>query len=185
MNRVRPALIADAPAIARIDIETWRASYAGLLPDKYLVSLREAERQRLWASDVAQHPGDVMVAVDAAGRVRGFGSCGRARDAVLGCTGEIFTLYVAPDHQGAGRGRAVVLALFARLLQRRHGSALVWVLRGNPSRFFYERVGGTQIAQRRIPFAGASLEAVAYGWHDLAGALKAQARAGGRLSGES
>lgn len=184
MNRVRPAIMADAPAIARIDVETWRASYAGILPDKYLVKLSEAERRRLWTGDVAQHPGDVLVATDRLGRIRGFGSCGATRDRMLSFTGEVYALYVAPDHQGSGIGRDLLLALFARLRQRKLDSALVWVLRDNPARFFYERLGGKLTCRRRLPFAGTALDAVAYGWHDLAAALKTQARTSGRLSDE-
>ncbi|HZS85462.1 MAG TPA: GNAT family N-acetyltransferase [Stellaceae bacterium] len=176
MNRVRPALMADAPAIARIDVETWRASYAGILPDRYLVAMSESERRRLWTHEVAQHPGDIVVALDATSRVRGFGSCGATRDTALGFAGEVFTLYVAPDHQGSGMGRDLLLALFARLQRRKLGSALVWVLRANPSRFFYERLGGKQVGHRRIPFAGSQIDAVAYGWPDLAAVLKPQAR---------
>ena len=179
MNRVRPAMLVDAPAIARIDVETWRSSYAGLLPDKYLVELSEAARRRQWGAEIAHHPGTVLVATDAIGRVRGFGSCGTARGPIAGLAGEIFTLYIAGDHQGCGMGRELLLGLFARLRARKLESALVWVLRDNPSRFFYERLGGKLVGRRRVPFAGQTVETVAYGWPDLAAALKAQARTGG------
>jgi ribosomal protein S18 acetylase RimI-like enzyme len=185
MTQVRPALIADAAAIARIDVECWRASYAGILPDKYLIGLTEAERRRVWAHYTARHPGDVVVAADATGRVRGFGNCGRARELDGRFIGEVFTLYVAPDHQGNGLGRGLLLGLFARLLRRKLGSAVIWVLRDNPSRFFYERLGGKLAGHRPIEIAGATVAASAYGWLDLAAVLKTQARTGDRLSGES
>ena len=43
---VRAALRDDATAIARIFVDSWRDSYAGLLPANYLVRLSEV-RQRL------------------------------------------------------------------------------------------------------------------------------------------
>ena len=36
---IRRAQAGDAEAIARIHVETWRATYAGLLPDRYLVGM--------------------------------------------------------------------------------------------------------------------------------------------------
>lgn len=206
MNRVRPAIMADAAAIAGIDVECWRVTYAGLLPDKLLLGLSEAERRRFWTGYIERHPSDIIVGMDAANRVLGFGNCGRAREAVgrsafrendgpaidarlapdqgLGARrseasrgmGEVFTLYVATDYQGNGLGRDLLLALFARLLRRGFGSAVIWVLRDNPSRFFYERLGGKLVSHRPLQVAGATVAASAYGWPDLAAALKSQAR---------
>jgi ribosomal protein S18 acetylase RimI-like enzyme len=176
MNRVRPAIMADAAAIARIDVECWRSTYAGILPDRLLLGLAESERRRSWVNEAARRPGDLLVATDTQGRVLGFGNCGRARDGDERFAGEVFTLYVAPDHQGGGVGRDLLLALFARLLRRRLGSAVIWVLRDNPARFFYERLGGKPVSQRAMRLAGSDVPATAYGWPDLAAVLKTQAR---------
>jgi GNAT superfamily N-acetyltransferase len=184
MTTVRPATRADATAIGRIDVECWQGTYAGLLPDKMLLGLSVAERRRVWTGQVARHPGDTIVGLDAFGRVQGFGNCGPCRDRDAGFAGEIFTLYVAIDHQGKGIGRALLLGLFAQQLARDLSSAIVWVLRDNPSRYFYERLGGKLVRQRTLRLAGASVEAVAYGWPDVATVLETQARAS-RFTGES
>ena len=65
-----------------------------------------------------------------------------------------------------------------RLMRRGLPSALVWVLRDNPSRFFYERLGGKAVATRPISVGGIDVDAVAYGWRDLAAVLEAQSTAG-------
>jgi GNAT superfamily N-acetyltransferase len=184
MITVRPATRADATAIGRIDVECWQSTYAGLLPDKMLVGLSVADRRRVWTGQIARHPGDTIVGLDAFGRVEGFGNCGPCRDRDSGFAGEIFTLYVALDHQGKGIGRALLLGLFAQHLARGQSSAIVWVLRENPSRYFYERLIGKLVRQRTLRLSGAAVEAVAYGWPDLDTVLKTQARAG-RFTGES
>ena len=37
---IRPAAAADADAIARIHVDSWRDAYPTLLPDSYLVDLQ-------------------------------------------------------------------------------------------------------------------------------------------------
>ncbi len=135
MNRVRPATLTDTAMIARIDVECWRSTYAGVLPDKFLLGLSENERRRLWSGYIARHPGDLI--------------------------------------------------LFARLVRSDLASAMIWVLRANPARFFYERLGGKLVSHRPLQVAGISVEAVAYGWPDLAAVLKTQARTGGEFGGDN
>jgi hypothetical protein len=43
----------------------------------------------------------------------------------------------------------------------------VWVLARNPSRKFYEALGGKVIAEKEIERDGESFVEVAYGWNDL------------------
>jgi len=46
---VRQARAADAAGLARIQVASWRASLAGLLPDAVLAELTSAEAERRWA----------------------------------------------------------------------------------------------------------------------------------------
>jgi ribosomal protein S18 acetylase RimI-like enzyme len=163
---IRPAEPGDARAIARIDVETWRTTYPGMLSDVYLAGLSPARREPGWAGVIRREPRDVRVAVAADGEVVGFGSCGPCRGEP-GFTGEVFTLYVAPDWQNQGIGRRLLLALFSRLAALGRNSAIIWVLRDNPARFFYQRVGGHQVSHRMLPFGGGHVAAQGYGWRDL------------------
>ena len=171
---IRPARPTDAGAIARLDVETWRTTYAGVLSTPYLVGLSERRREAGWRHAITAEPRDVRVAVDAEASILGFGSCGPSRgDGRF--AGEVFTLYVAPDWQNRGIGRRLLVALFRRLVAAGRNSALIWVLRDNPSRFFYQRLGGRLVIGRALPVAGAMVEAVGYGWPDLPGFLAAAA----------
>ncbi len=110
----------------------------------------------------------VFVAEAADGEVVGFASCGPARRATLPrrapYDGEVYTLYVALDHQGGGHGRRLLDACFAALRDQDKTAAVVWVLAANPARFFYEAQGGQRVAERTENFAGAALEELAFGW---------------------
>src|SRR5437588_8337599 len=127
---IRTARPGDARRIARLDVETWRAAYAGILATPFLVGLSAQRRELGWEAVIEREPRDVRVAVDADGNILGFGSCGRCR-AGSAYAGEVFTLYVAPDWQNQGIGRGLLLALFDRLVTQGCRSVIIWVLRDN------------------------------------------------------
>lgn len=175
---IRAARPGDARRIARLDVDTWRAAYAGILATPFLVGLSTSRREIGWAAVIEREPRDVRVAVNSDGEIVGFGSCGRNREGAEHA-GEVFTLYVAPDWQNQGIGRALLLALFERLVAQGAASALIWVLRDNPSRYFYRRLGGREIRQKNFVVGGKRIEAAGYAWGDLPRYLET-ARADGR-----
>ncbi len=173
---IRTARPEDSGPIARLDVETWQATYAGILGTPYLAGLKPARRETGWANVIRRVPNDVHVAVDPAGEVVGFGSCGACRGEP-NFTAEVFTLYVAPDWQNQGIGRRLLVAMFGPLVELGHNSAVIWVLRENPARFFYQRLGGKEVRRKLLPFNGAEIPASGYGWHDLPGYLVTNAGA--------
>lgn len=169
---IRPATPNDVAAIARIHVESWRSAYAGIVPDAYLVRMDAARQRRMWRSTL-DHSGrghHVVVAElgGGGGEVAGFASCGPARRDALPrrapYDGEVFTLYVALDHQGHGHGKRLLTACFDTLRDQDKTAAIVWVLAANPARFFYEAQGGRKVAERTESFAGAELAELAFGW---------------------
>ena len=169
---IRSARPEDARSIATLDVETWRATYAGVLSASYLVGLSTRRRELGWRNVILREPRDVRVAVGDGGALLGFGSCGPNRGDHR-FAGEVFTLYVAPDWQNQGIGRRLVFALFLSLVAVANSSAIVCVLRENPSRFFYERLGARLVRHKTLGVAASTVEAVAYGWSDLPGLLAA------------
>jgi ribosomal protein S18 acetylase RimI-like enzyme len=167
---LRPATPRDAKGIARVYVETWRDTYAGLVPEDYLLSLTEAGQAALWASAMGTaRPSETALVAETVGRggpqIVGFGSCGRARTGPA--AGEVFTLYVCGEWQNLGIGRRLLTGLFEVLAGRKTTAAVIWVLSANPSRFFYEAMGGVRKAERKERFAGKFLDETAYVWPDL------------------
>jgi ribosomal protein S18 acetylase RimI-like enzyme len=175
---LRSARVADAAAIARLYVEGWRHAYPGLIPARVLLRLSAEAQARDWGYALSRrHVAEaVSVAERPDGRIVGFGSCGEARPTGLSPAGEIFTLYVAPDAQEQGIGRALLGRLFTTLADRGLNSALVWVLAGNPSRFFYEAMGGRRIAERTESLWNTDVRQVAYAWDNLATVLRLRLR---------
>jgi hypothetical protein len=59
-------------------------------------------------------------------------------------------------------------------------SCLIWVVSANPSRFFYERLGGKPALQRKTAVSGGAVDTLGYGWSDLPALLQSQPRGGTR-----
>jgi GNAT superfamily N-acetyltransferase len=166
---IRQADPGDAAAIAAIEVEAWRATYPGMLPDGALIRMSTLRKTRQWACELRNGPDGVWVWQDEGAGVLGFGHCGRQRIPSLPFQGEITMLYVLPDAQGQGIGRRLLSTMLADLRRRGMGSALVWVLAANPARFFYARLGGRLVLRRMIEVDGTPVEAMGYGWAGFAG----------------
>lgn len=155
--------------MAEVHIKSWRETYPGLLPDPMLARLSIAQQAIRWQR-MLDHPraGGGAIAFVAAEQdtIVGYGSCGEQRTELLyeqGFTAEVGELYVLRCAQGRGVGSSLMKAMAAALLERGHHAMSLWVLEKNtPARGFYERLGGTRIAEKRR-----GLAEVAYGWANL------------------
>jgi ribosomal protein S18 acetylase RimI-like enzyme len=166
---IRRARIDDADAIAHVHVESWRSTYAGMLPEDMLVRLSSAAREAHWWRRVLgrfRRRHYVFVADHSDAGVVGFISGGPSRDRNMNEDGEVYALYLLDEYQGEGNGRALFVQLATRLKRECGPSLLVWVLSNNPSRFFYEAMGGRRVATRDECVGEVSVTETAYGWVD-------------------
>ena len=163
----RPARLADTRVISEVYIDTWRSTYAGTLPDHVLVGMKADRLSGSFARALAHRTEIIMVADHPEHGIIAMGSAGGNRGNNATYSGEIYTLYVHPDFQNAGIGETLMAHLFRALAEAGHNSAVIWVLAPNPSRFFYERMGGQRAGERRETLWGTTLQEWAYGWTDL------------------
>ncbi|MDE0131719.1 MAG: GNAT family N-acetyltransferase [bacterium] len=170
MVRIRAARVTDASPIARVHIDSWRATYAGLMPAGFLRSLSYPERASWWEEILAKDPPamSTFVAEAPGGEVVGFVGGGREREANADFGAELYAIYVYEDYQRRGVGRRLVSALAGALSERGLSSMLLWVLEDNPgARSFYESLGGEELGTQTITIGGEDLTEVAYGWRDI------------------
>ena len=167
---IRPAAAADADAIARIHVDSWRDAYPTLLPDSYLVErLSEARQRAAWRQRLgrAGRGETVLVATVDGATVAGYVAFGRCRRPNMAAMGEIYELYVAPEYQDRGTGRRLLTATLARMRRARADSVVVEVLAGNPARFFYAHLGATVGGGATRSFAGRQLDTTLYIWRNI------------------
>ena len=166
---IREASLTDAAAIARVHVDSWRTTYAGIVPADYLANLSYARREQFWRDIFSTPPpsGCVYVAAQDTGEIVGFASGGPERSGNALYRGELYAIYLLAPYQRQGLGRRLTMAVVQRLLQCGLPSMLVWVLAANPGRAFYAMLGGQQVDEKEITIGAAPLLEVAYGWPDL------------------
>lgn len=166
MFSIRSATPEDAVAIARVHVESWRSTYAGIVPDAYLAGLDETLRVKLWQEWLVS--GAVVLVSERKSEIVGFAHAGRIREPIETADAEIYSLYLLKEAHGRGIGRALLSGVAAMLQQQGFNSVGLWVLERNRARSFYERCGGRFAASRVIEIGGARLMEVAYWWPKLA-----------------
>lgn len=173
---IRPALSADAEAIARAHVASWRTTYQGIVSDEILANISVEERARNWQRQLeAPQPDCFVYVAEQDGNILGFASGGPERSGDSLYKGEIYALYLVKECQRQGIGQMLVEASVISLLANGIESMLIWVLRDNPSRRFYEAVGGKFLREQEIEIRGQRLVEVAYGWDNLRNMVKKHA----------
>jgi GNAT superfamily N-acetyltransferase len=165
---IRPFQLDDAPAIARVHVDSWHTTYKGLLPDEMLASLSVERRETYWLGVMSEPdtPHFVYVA-EVDGQVIGFASGGPERDNHPVYKGELYAIYLLEAYQGQGMGRALATTVVQRLLERGFANMLVWVLAGNPAERFYAALGGHEVRRKPLVMGDVSREEIGYGYDDL------------------
>jgi len=162
---IRTAIPEDAASIARVQVETWRTTYRGVVPDDYLAGLSAEERTPRWREHLnsAEH---ILVA-ECNGAVVGFIDGGPIREAISDYDAELYAIYLLLQFQRTGIGSTLLIELAYRLEEAAFRSMVVWLFEANAAARFYERSGAVRIGAKEREVGGVWLPVVAYGWQSL------------------
>lgn len=165
---IRRATVEDAAAIAQVGITCWNETYRGIVPDSHLDGMDLDERTR-WAEKNLEEPasGTFMFVVEEGDMVVGYAGGGPNRWTDPAYQGELYTLYLLRRVQKRGIGRRLVRTVARELAVLGYTNMLVGVLRDNPARAFYERLGAVYVKQGSFIVDGVEIMEMAYGWPDL------------------
>jgi GntR family transcriptional regulator len=127
---LRPARPDDAPVLAQIFVQAWRAAYEGVVDDLVLAGLDEQELAARFRDFIGSATGDHNAILAARGRKPvGFARFGEDPD-VPG-TGHVVSLYVTPTAMGQGVGRTLLAEVVAELRRRGYRTVTLWVFEAN------------------------------------------------------
>lgn len=148
---LRPARPGDEAAVAQVHVRAWQQAYRGLLPDEYLDRLDPSERASRYTFG-GDDPGGphTTVAVDD-DSICGFAATGPCRDPDRPGAGELYAIYVDPNHWGRGLGRALIDAARRGFVDQHLEDAVLWMLVGNQRADRFYRIDGWRPdGQRRM-----------------------------------
>ena len=149
MTVIRPITAADIGAVAVVQVRTWQAGYAGIMPADVLAALDPAVIAEQRRTRIVPPGAATLVAVDYE-VIIGFANFGPD------LTGDpkvaqLYALYVDPDHWDTGTGWALLQAARAALVRDGWTAMRLWVLEDNHrARRFYERAGLAPDGERDI-----------------------------------
>ena len=166
---MRAAKPADAGVIAQVHRDSWRTTYAGILPLDVIAREAGRKSEAMWRRRLALQAAGAAtwIAERSGNEIVGFASCGDARSPIEGLDAEIYALYVLQAHQRRGAGRELVRACARHFVRQGLFGFHLWVLKANRARMFYEAIGGEVIAERHERLGKHDFAEVAYGWRDL------------------
>ena len=163
---VRPAVAADAQAIAEIHFAGWQIAYANVVSDEQMEAKQPERRIPFWQKRIADPKCVVLIAEDETGKPQGFVYAGDVLPHDVrtgGLTGydcEIYSLHCRMDVQGRGLGRLLMAETAYTFRERGRTALMLWAYRDNAYRRFYEKIGGQIMAEGFDD----DISDVAYGW---------------------
>ena len=167
MNGIRPATLADVDGIARVHVQAWHESYAGLVPPEAFEQHSIELRLTQWRTTLADRTRSTLV-YENEGAVAGFITGGPIKWTGLPTDSEVASFYLLDAIKRRGIGRALFTAFMALLSERGFTSCGLLTLNSNAAaRRFYEAMGGRAGDSRIDRRNDLDYEDVSYLWDDV------------------
>jgi GNAT superfamily N-acetyltransferase len=151
MLAIRDMRAEDAPAMEELLVAAWQTAYAGVVDPAFVATRRNNDYTGKFRSMLESGEYRLRVAeVDA--RVVGL-----ATGASLGWKSydcETKGLYVHPESQGRGVGRALLQDMIEHFRQKGCGSMIVWTFLGVRNNGFYRAMGGSIREEKDAEYGG-------------------------------
>ena len=161
---IRRATAEDADAIGRVQVETWRAAYSGLMPDEAVASFDVEARQRMWRGWLAPEPRPGARHSSPRSAARWSGSP-RSAPAATRTESASFTRSISIRGTGeAASGARCWSARKRPCVRRVSRAARLWVMEGNErAERFYQAAGWVADGGRKVDdFQGAEVVELRY-----------------------
>ena len=174
--KYRKAHHSDASGIAKLLVDTWRATYSDFVSERILQKRTYKNVEERWKSRIKElTEKDRMVIVETQdGELVGI-SWGRTEKLNLVSElinaskfkGELMAIYVLENYQRKKIGTNLVFNVVEFLLKKKVQSMLVWVFKNNPAKNFYIHLGAVHLGDQYLDLDGEKYLESAYGWDDI------------------
>jgi ribosomal protein S18 acetylase RimI-like enzyme len=174
--KYREATVLDASGITKVKVDTWKTAYKGIISETYLQSLSYKDKEKNWIHRLENptHGEKIFIAETNQKKVVGFALATLEKCnpivALLQAErfkGELCAIYLLDEFQHKKIGTELVKLVVKYLKVNSIDSMITWVLKQNPSRKFYEKLGGRVIGEQSIEIGGDRYTEIAYGWENI------------------
>jgi len=114
-----------------VRIDTWKVAYKGIIADEFLAGLSVERDTARWQENFANQRPPFTFVAETSGKVVGFCCGGPERSSDTEYAGELYAIYILPECQGQGIGKALMAAGRRWLIEQGYTNMLIWVLEDN------------------------------------------------------
>lgn len=166
----------DAAIIADLQIAATKEGYAPFASVDYLSHLQNEITAKKWQEWLADNT-KALIAFESEDENTpiGFIAFGPIRTRLKedrgimpSWPGEIYALYVSPDHWGSGAAEALMKDATPIMRKNYWDKALLWVIDKNHRAVkFYEKMKGQRVGKQKVNIGGQDTTELAIGWKDI------------------
>ena len=169
---IRAARAGDEQEIAKVNIESWRSTYRGLIADTILDDMKLEKYLEKWNNTFRTMEANgsfCFVAENEVKEVIGYSLCGKNSHVKFHFEAELFAIYLLKEYQGQGIGKKLFIKSLEEFKKRSIHSFLLFVLSSNEgSRKFYESFKPDFTVDETIIIDNGQYCDICYGWSNIA-----------------
>jgi 3-deoxy-manno-octulosonate cytidylyltransferase (CMP-KDO synthetase) len=163
----REASIKDIPQIAKVHVESWQKSFAGILPQEFLDGMSIAQRETAFQKGFEKNSFyRIFVAEDAEKGIVGFADFGKPENR-YNFDAKLYAIYFLKEFQRRGIGGSLFRLCQKQMLSEGINSMCLETLEVSPYKSFYEKMGGQIVGESSYKLADIEYKSLIYGWKDL------------------
>ncbi|MDQ3750585.1 MAG: 3-deoxy-manno-octulosonate cytidylyltransferase [Acidobacteriota bacterium] len=163
----RKAYVEDALAVAKVHVESWRKSFAGIVPQAFLNNLTVEKREKAFRQRFGEADYKMFVAETAKDEIVGFADFGAARESDFAFEAELYAIYLLREFQGKGIGENLFRLCQREMIADQINSMYLMALDVSPYKSFYEKMGGKIVGKGNHFLALVEFKTIVYGWKNL------------------
>ncbi len=163
----RQANIKDAPAVAKVHVESWHKSFVGIVPQGFFDNLTVEKRTEAFEQRFGEENYKMFVAENSTEGIVGFADFGKARESDFAFEAELYAIYLLREFQGKGIGENLFRLCQKEMIADKINSMYLMALEVSPYKSFYEKMGGRIVGKGNHFLLLARYETVIYGWNNL------------------
>jgi 3-deoxy-manno-octulosonate cytidylyltransferase (CMP-KDO synthetase) len=164
----REAKFEDIPQIARVHVESWQRSFAGITPQEHLDKMSVENRIGRFKEAFTQNSFYKMFVAEESveNKIVGFADFGESK-VDKSFDAQLWAIYFLPEFQRKGIGGNLFRLCQKEMAARGFKSMCLDTLEISPYRAFYEKMGGRVVGESSHTLAGKEFKTLIYGWNDL------------------